>query len=177
MNKAVWLFSLWVSVICAIFFFFYGFTGLNIGWMSFVMLAVFFGMGSRPKDFPSIFCSAAAGLVWGQLNFAFLKLLGLTGLPSAAAMFIAITVMTTITMGLHIGILGKTLFNRMPFVFACVALTFSQGGKNEMGLVFTIVSGLTLALACSLGEVYIFSHFAEEKAKTNIVSELKGSNE
>lgn len=158
MNKAVWLFSLWVSFISAVFFFLYGYTGLSIGWMSFVVLAVYFGMGSKVKDFPSILCSIIAGLIWGQLNFAFVALMNYIGLPSAAGMFIAITVMTTITMGLHLMVLKNTLFNKLPFVFACVALTFSQNGQNETGLVFTIIAGLILALSCSLGESFIFSH-------------------
>jgi hypothetical protein len=57
MNKNLWLYSLWVSFICAVFFFLYGYTGLTIGWMSFIILAVYFGMGSKVKDVPSIFCN------------------------------------------------------------------------------------------------------------------------
>jgi len=68
MKKAIWLYSLWVSFICAVFFFLYGYTALTIGWMSFVMLAVYFGMGSKAKDVPAIFCSIIAGLIWGQLD-------------------------------------------------------------------------------------------------------------
>lgn len=165
MKKAIWLFSLYVSFLCAVFFFIYGFTGLTIGWMSFVMLAVYFGMGSKVKDFPSVFCSTIAGLIWGQLNYAFLALMNLTGLPAATVMFIGITVVTTITMGLHIAVLGNTVLGKLPFVFACVALTFSQGGKNETGLAFTLIAGIILALLCSLGENYIFSHFAQQTEK------------
>lgn len=162
MNKALWLFSLWVSFICAVFFQFYGYTGLTIGWMSFVILAVYFGMGSKPKDVPAIFCSIVAGLIWGQLNFAFLALLGSIGITGQLAMFLGITIVTTITMGIHLTILGNTVFNRLPFIFACVALTFSQGGKNEAGLAFTLIAGLLLALVCSLGESFIFSHFTKQ---------------
>ena len=128
MGKALWLFSLWVSFTCAVFFFLYGFTGLQIGWMSFVIMAVFFGMGAKTKDVPAIFCSILAGLIWGQLNF--LNWETAIGIPAQAAMFIAITLLTTVTMGLHLTVLGKTLFNRLPFIFAGVALTFSQGGEN-----------------------------------------------
>lgn len=165
MKKALWLYSLWVSVICAVFFFFYGYTGLTIGWMSFVVLAVFFGMGSKAKDVPAIFCSILAGLVWGQLNFAFIRLMNLIGLSQATGMFIGITVMTAVTMGFHLTVLSNTLFNRLPFIFACVALTFSQGGKNEAGLAFTLIAGVMLAFVCSLGEVYIFAHFAKQQSE------------
>ncbi|WP_326975467.1 DUF1097 domain-containing protein [Caproicibacter sp. BJN0012] len=163
MNKATWLYSLWVSVMCAIFFFLYGYTGLSIGWMSFVVLAVYFGMGSKLKDVPACFCSIAAGLIWGQLNFLFIRFESSIGIPSAATMFIGITVMTTITMGLHLTVLGKTLFNRLPFIFAAVALTFSQNGGNELGLACTLMGGLLLAGVCSLGESFIFAHYSKPK--------------
>lgn len=172
MKKALWLFSLWVSFICAVFFFLYGFTGFTIGWMSFVILAVFFGMGSKPKDVPAIFCSIVAGLIWGQLNFVFNNfLMGTLGMNATIGMFIGITVMTTITMGLHLTIFGETVLNRLPFIFACVALTFSQGGKNEVELAFTLIAGLGLAFVCGVGETYIFSHFVEQPELQSNVTE------
>ena len=120
MSKALWLFSLWVSFFCAVYFQIYGYTGLTIGWSAFIILAVYFGMGSKLKDVPAIFCSLIAGLIWGQLNFLFLAFLGSIGITGAVAMFIGITVVTTVTMGLHLTVLGNTVFNRLPFIFACV---------------------------------------------------------
>lgn len=161
MNRAFWIYSLWVSLLSAVFFFLYGYTGLTIGWMSFIILAVFFGMGSTFKDVPSCLCCIIAGLIWGQLDYAFISFEASFGVPAAAAMFIGITFMTTITMGLHLTVLRKTPFNKLPFIFAAVALTFSQNGENEVALVSTLVAGLLLAAACSLGERFIFARFAK----------------
>jgi apolipoprotein N-acyltransferase len=162
MNKILWLYSLWVSFICAVFFFLYGYTGLTIGWMSFIILAVYFGMGCKVKDAPAIFCNIIAGLIWGQLDYVFINLMNTIGLSSVAGMFIGITLMTTIAMGLHLTVLGNTMLNKLPFIFVGVALTFSQSGNNEAGLAFTLVSGLLLALVCSLGEIYILAHFTTQ---------------
>ena len=68
---------------------------------------------------------------------------------ASASMFISILVGTTITMFIHIYILGKTPFRQMPFIFAGVCLTFSQGGSNEPALITTIVFGLVLCVICT----------------------------
>jgi len=172
MKKALWLYSLWVSFACAVFFFIYGYTGLTIGWMSFIILAVYFGMGSKAKDVPSIFCSLMVGLIWGPLNYYFLGLMNSIGLSAAVGMFVGITVMTTITMGLHLTVFGNTIINKLPFIFASVAFTFSQGGKNMVALGLTLTGGLLLALVCSLGESYIFSHFAQKPEVKKETSEV-----
>ncbi len=173
MKKALCLFSFWVSLISAVFFFLYGYTGLTIGWMSFILLAVYFGTDSKAKDVPYIFCNIIVGLIWGQLDFVFINLENSIGVPAAAGMFIGITVMTTITMVVHLSVLGNTQLNKLPFIFACVALTFSQGGRNEAGLAFTLIAGLILALVCSLGESFIFSHFTTQHEAGKEMLEIK----
>jgi hypothetical protein len=173
MNKPLWVYSVWVSLLSAIFFFLYGLTGMTIGWIMFVMLAVFFGMGSKVKDVIPCICCVIAGLIWGQLDLVCDGLLVSAGLPAALAMFISIAVMTTITMGIHLTVLGKTWLNKLPFIFAAVALTFSQGGKNEFALTVTLIGGLVLALCCALGEGYIFSHFGAPAQADNEVDAAK----
>ena len=47
----------------------------------------------------------------------------------------------------------------MPFIFAGVCLTFSQGGSNVAGLAFTLFVGIILAMICGLGLTYCTKKF------------------
>ena len=47
----------------------------------------------------------------------------------------------------------------MPFIFAGVCLTFSQGGGNVAGLAFTLFVGIILAMICGLGLTYCSKKF------------------
>ena len=75
------------------------------------------------------------------------------------ASFMAILVGTAITMYIHIKLLGATPFGFMPFIFAGVCLTFSQGGGNVAGLAFTLFVGIILAMICGLGLTYCMKKF------------------
>ena len=52
-------------------------------------------------------------------------------------------------MFVHIYLLEKTPFRQMPFIFAGVCLTFSQGGTNEPALITTFIFGLVLCVICT----------------------------
>lgn len=160
-RKAVVVFSLWTSFFSALFYFLYGllpgvFAGLGYdgfsacGWIMFVCLAIYFGMGLTPRDAPSAVLSAFCGLIWGQVDFLlndlFLKIPGMNG---DLAMFLSVVVGTAVTMYIHIDLLKNTPFRQMPFVFAGVCLTFSQGGGNGVGLITTFVVGILLCAICT----------------------------
>lgn len=166
-KKACLIFSLWTSFFSALFYHIYGlmpgffssvfgYDGFSAcGWIMFVCLAIFFGMGLTPKDFPSALLSAFAGLAWGQFDFFLGGALGkIPGIGPDAAMFLSILIATTITMFIHIYILEKTPFRQMPFIFAGVCLTFSQGGTNEVGLITTFIFGLVLCTICTFMLAY-----------------------
>lgn len=165
-KTAILVFSLWTSFLAALFNFFHGLTPFGCNWVMFVCLAVFFGMGMMPKDVPSALLSAWVGMVWGQVDFLLVDLFGRTGISIELAMFLAIVVGTTITMFIHIHWLKNTPVRHMPFIFAGVCLTFSQGGGNVIGLGATFVMGLVLAGLCVMGQTFAMKKWpAEEAAK------------
>ena len=63
-RNAVFLFSVWTSLLSAVFYFLYGFTAFGVPWVMFVCLAIFFGMGGHVRDVPAMCLSALAGCVW-----------------------------------------------------------------------------------------------------------------
>ena len=174
-KKACIIFSIWTSFFSALFYHIYGMMpdlfgsfGIDFaacGWIMFVCLAIYFGMGLTPKDFPSAICSAAAGLAWGQFDFWLGDLFGkIPGVGPAGAMFASILIATTITMFIHIYILEKTPFRQMPFIFAGVCLTFSQGGTNEPALITTFIFGLVLCTICTFMLGYATTKWPRENA-------------
>ena len=158
-SKAIFWFSLWTSAFSALFYFVYNMLPFGIGWMMFVCLAVFFGMGLKPKDTPSLLISAYAGILWGLFDFLLIYLLSLTGMPSEASTFLSIVIGTTITMCLHLGPLSKTPLRHMPIIFAGVCLTFSQGGQNILGLFVTLAFGMGLCAVCFAGQSLFIKKF------------------
>lgn len=69
MSKPILIYSLYISLICVVFFHIYSFTGFTNGWIFFVILALYFATGSKLQDIPAISLNIVAGLIWGQLNF------------------------------------------------------------------------------------------------------------
>ena len=158
-SKAVIVFSLWTSLLSAVFYFCYGFTGFGVPWVMFVCLAIFFGMGGTVRDVPAMCLSALAGCAWGKVDFLLMDLFQNLGLGLAAASFVSITLGTAVTMVLHIHVLARTPFRHMPFIFAGVCLTFSQNNGNTVGLAATLVIGIVLAALCSLGMEFAVKRF------------------
>lgn len=166
MSKTATLaFSIWTSFLAAVFNYFHGLTPFECNWVMFVCLAIFFGMNMTPRELPSALLSAWVGMAWGQFDFLLTSLLGMTGISLALAMFLAVLLGTTITMFIHIYMLSNTPLRHMPFVFAGVCLTFSQGGGNVIGLGATIAMGLALAGLCGAGQMFAIKKWpADEKA-------------
>lgn len=164
-GKAIIGFSVWTSVVSAIFYHFYNMLPFGIGWIMFVCLGIFFGMGLKPKHTPALLLTAYAGMAWGQFDFFLIWLFGLMGMASQAAMFWSITVGTTITMCIHLGPLKKTPLQYMPIIFAGVCLTFSQGGKNILGLAVTFAFGMALCAVCFAGQALFMKLFPQTEAQ------------
>lgn len=158
-RNAVFVFSLWTSVLSALIYFLYGFTNFGCPWIMFVCLAIFFGLGATWKEAPSLFASAMAGCVWGKIDFLLTDLFLAAGLGVDAANFVSITLGTFAAMVLHIHVLRNTPFRHVPFIFAGVCLTFSQNNGNTVGLVATFAIGLVLCACCSLGQQFAMKRF------------------
>ena len=164
-HKTIIIFSLWTSVWSAIFNLAYTMIcpGFGVAWVMFVCLAIFFALGAGPKMvFPCI-CSALAGMAWGQVDFLLMDLFGAMGLPEAAVSLLSVALGTFLAMYLHIKWLAKTPFNVVPFIFAGVCLTFSQGGGNIIGLGATFIIGLVLCGLCGACQVYCMEKFPLEE--------------
>lgn len=161
-HKAIIYFCIWTSFWSAVFNHFYMafFANFNVPWIMFVCMAIFFGMNSKPKQAPGMILSAFCGLAWGQFDFLLISLFSnQVGLSGDAASFLAILVGTAITMYIHIKLLGNTPLGCMPFIFAGVCLTFSQGGGNVSGLAFTLAVGIILAALCAVGQQFFMKKF------------------
>jgi hypothetical protein len=148
------VFSIWTAALSALFNSIHGLTPFGCNWVMFVCLAVFFGMGLTPKDVPSALLSAWVGMAWGQFDFLLTDWIGRLGANEVLALFLAVLIGTAITMFIHIDLLKNTPLRHMPFVFAGVCLTFSQGGGNVIGLGGTFVMGLVLAGLCTAGMMF-----------------------
>ena len=156
-HKTVICFAIWTSFWSALFNHFYTvyFGSFGVPWIMFVCMAIYFGMGGAPKQVPGMILSAFCGLAWGQFDFILINFFGSTCHMSAEmASFVAILVGTAITMYIHIKLLGATPLGFMPFIFAGVCLTFSQGGSNVAGLAFTLFVGIVLAVLHSMSNGY-----------------------
>lgn len=167
-QKTVIIFSLWTSVLSAIFYHFYSVfcSGFNVPWVMFVCMAIFFGMGMKPKQTPAAILCAFCGMAWGQIDFLLIGAFTGIGLSMYAASFLSIVIGTVAAMYLHLKPLANTPFGHMPYIFAGVCLTFSQGGKNVIGLGSTFVIGIVLAALCTLCLNFCLKKFPlEEKDK------------
>jgi hypothetical protein len=150
-RNAIICFSVWVSVFSAIFYHIYNILPFGIGWIMFVCLGIYFGMGLKVKNTPGLLISAYSGILWGLFDFLLIRLFSTAGLQDSGAAFWAIVIGTTSTMCIHLGPLSKTPLRHMPIIFAGVCLTFSQGGKNILGLVVTFAFGVALCAICQVG--------------------------
>lgn len=173
-GKAIFWFSVWTSAFSALFYHVYNLLPFGIGWVMFVCLGVFFGMGLKPKDTPALLISAYSGMAWGQFDFFLIFLFGLMGMGTAASTFVSILVGTTVTMCIHLGPLSKTPLRHMPIIFAGVCLTFSQGGKNILGLAVTFAFGLALCAVCCAGQMWFMKLFPKKEADSDEPDEIAG---
>ena len=103
-RNAVFLFSVWTSLLSAVFYFLYGFTAFGVPWVMFVCLAIFFGMGGHVRDVYAMCLSALAGCVWGKVDFLLMDLFQNLGLGLAATLVIGIVLAALCSLGMEFAV-------------------------------------------------------------------------
>ncbi|WP_194611113.1 DUF1097 domain-containing protein [Clostridium vitabionis] len=158
-SKAILWFSVWTSFFSALLYIIYNFLPFGIGWIMFVCLAIYFGMGLEPKETPGLLLSSWCGILWALVDFWIISLLMKAGLGAVAATFLSVVAGTTVTMCIHLGPLSGTPLKYMPAIFGGVCLTFSQNGGNLPALAATFFFGYLLCAICGWGMNYFMKKY------------------
>ncbi len=158
MNKYLWSYALWIALTSCIYALLYLLSPLGsygLMWMTFVALPIFFTAGAKPKEIPNYFCSMIAGLLWGLINLWFINLLMEYGVSAPAANAADLFIITLPCVGIHMTLLGKTWFNKVPMIFGGLSMTFSQGGQNMAVIGITLTCGILMAAVFSTGGAWL----------------------
>lgn len=158
MNKYFWCYAVWMAITTGIYAFIYLSTPLGelgIMWMTFVALPIFFTAGAQTNEIPNYICSMFAGIAWGIVDLWFINFLSDIGLSIPVYNALNLLIFTTLCVGLHLTVLSKTWFNKVPMVFGGLAVTFSQNAQNIVGIVITLLCGILLAATYRAGGNYL----------------------
>lgn len=149
-KKAMILWCIWIGLLDGIYC--WVCTGLpNAGfmWVAFVSLPIFFCGGAEYKTFPTYFCSATSGVLWGLLS---LWALGLTGIADPGInMLVTLTPIVAILCIVHMVWFPNTVLGHAPMVFGGFASCFGTGGQNSVWVIITLALGLVLGVLITEG--------------------------
>lgn len=113
----------------------------------FIGLTITFASGASVNEVPNYIASVFSGIVWGGAIFLFDHILKSNGVDLNLSFFIESFVLGTGICLIHMCVLEKSWFNRVPFCFAPVCCLYITGGTNYFGIVLTLISGILLAVA------------------------------
>ncbi|SMC57895.1 DUF1097 domain-containing protein [Papillibacter cinnamivorans] len=155
MNKRyLWWWTVWIGLASGLFCIIYANLPImkhNIMWMAFVALPIYFGVGAPLKKFPHFFFSMLSGVAWGMVMLFFIgKMMG-AGFTAPVSMFVVVGICTTLCVGLHMILLGNTVFGVVPMIFGGLSMTFCAGGQNLIGVIGSLTGGFLLGVAISEG--------------------------
>jgi len=144
----------------------------GVVYATFIALPIFFISGAGPKDLPNFIVSNITGVVWG-LMYVFLDYfmgvnLGLSAALGAQGGTIVLAfvcfIVTLVCCAFHMICTSKTLFNKLPAMFAGIAGVFSIWGSfytdagaltvpfdRVIPLALTLAFGSTLAMTMGQG--------------------------
>lgn len=153
-KKYLWIWTAWIGLASGLFAYFYSLlpvSQLNIMFMAFIALPIFFGVGAPVKLFPNFFFSALSGVLWGLFYLFLIGKMVAAGVSPPAALLIIVAICTFLCVGLHMIVLGNTWFGTVPMIFGGLASTFASGGQNPVAVFGTLVGGMILGMAISEG--------------------------
>lgn len=159
-NKFFIKWAVWIGVTSGIYALVYSFSPLiNYGviWATFVALPIYFTSGAKKEEMINYICSAPIGVLWG---FIFIKTTGwVTGLnvSVAVANMLVTMVVTIVCVSLHMTLLSKTWFNKIPAIFGGIASTlaaqnYTSNGEHLLPLAITLVFGVILGYVNNYGQ-------------------------
>jgi preprotein translocase subunit SecG len=118
-------------------------------WMAFISLPIYFCGGADYKTFPTYFCSATSGVLWGVLS---LWAIGLTGIADAGvAMLVTLIPIVSVLCIVHMVLFPKTVLGNCPMVFGGYAACFAAGGNDTLLVIITLTLGLVLGVLITEG--------------------------
>lgn len=159
MNKRfLFNWTIWISLVAAIYTYLYAISPLEkygVVFATFVALPIYFISGAKLEEYPNFTISYITGVLWGMVFLWCITALINFGINVALSQAIVIFVVSTACIGFHFIVTANTLFNKLPAMFGGIAVTFSQGGKNIVPIMITLVLGTTLALICTAGTRFL----------------------
>lgn len=153
-KKYLWRWTIWIGLASGLFAFSYSYlpvAKLNIMFMAFIALPIFFGVGAPVKLFPNFFFSALSGVVWGLFYLFLITKMVVAGFSPPVALLAVVSVCTFLCVGLHMIVLGNTWFGTVPMIFGGLASTFADGGQHPVAVLGTLAGGMVLGMAISEG--------------------------
>ncbi len=155
MDKSyLWKWTVWIGIASGLFAFIYSYlpvANLNIMFMAFIALPIFFGVGAPLNLFPNFFFSGLSGVLWGLFYLFLINKMVVAGFAAPVALLVVVAVCTFLCVGLHMIVLGSTWFGTVPMIFGGLASTFADGGQHPIAVFGTLVGGMILGIAISEG--------------------------
>lgn len=140
-------FALWMGIWGGLYVFLYSVSPLasyGVMYATYIAFPIYFNGGAKKEEFFNYACSSVLGVVWGLIFLQGIEFFSSLGLSSALAQAVTVCVVTIICAAIHLILLDKTVFNKLPAIFGAVAATFSTGGTKIVPLIITLLLGVVL---------------------------------
>lgn len=152
--KFTFRWCIWLGLVAAVFAWLYLISPLgnsNVMWAAFVALPIYFLAGANRKDLLSFLLCDVLSVGWGVVFLSSITLITGLGVDAFWSTITVVGFLTFLCCVIHLSIPDKYLINKVPMLFGGIACTFSQGGKNLIPLVLTLIIGTLVALIMKEG--------------------------